>query len=135
MVSGNRADYGGGMYNNGYEGVSSPVLTHVTVSDNSATDYGGGMYNDGIDGGVSSPLLTNGTISGNRAALAGGGILQQRLRRCSSPLLTNVIISGNSAGSGGGMVNEGFFHGESSSAADKRHAQRQPRRRVWRRDV
>jgi hypothetical protein len=99
-ISGNSADYGGGMYN--YS--SSPALTNVTISGNSATGthaYGGGMYNYS-----SSPALTNVTISGNSAD-RGGGMYN---RDSSSPMLTNVTISGNSATGtyayGGGMHNE-----------------------------
>ena len=55
---------GGGMYN--YQ--SSPALTNVTFSGNSAK-YGGGMYDDS-----SSPALTNVTFSGNSAGSVGGGM-------------------------------------------------------------
>jgi hypothetical protein len=96
-ISGNSASAGGGMYN-GYS--SSPVLTNVTISGNSAsTSWGGGMYNYNS----SSPVLTNVTISGNYAYTYGGGISNNN--NC-SPVLTNVTLSGNYAngtyGSGGG---------------------------------
>src|SRR5690606_4782416 len=53
---------GGGMFNND----SSPTLTNMTVSGNSAY-YGGGMCNLS-----SSPVFKNGAVSGNRAADGGG---------------------------------------------------------------
>jgi parallel beta-helix repeat protein len=84
---------GGGMYNES----SSPVLTNVTISDNTAAGYGGGMYSAYF----SSPVLTSVTISGNSAA-SGGGMYNT----LSSPVLTNVTISGNSAINGGGMYND-----------------------------
>ena len=85
---------GGGMYNRS----SSPTLTHVTISGNSAIFDGGGMYNFS-----SSPTLTNVTISGNSVANSDGGGMWNW---SSSPTLTNVTISGNSAGNdGGGMYN------------------------------
>ena len=71
---------GGGIYNN----YSSPKLTNVTISGNSA-NFGGGMYNY-----YSSPLLTNVTVSGNTASTAGG-----INNYYSHPVLTNVILSGN----------------------------------------
>jgi parallel beta-helix repeat protein len=84
---------GGGMYNSS----SSPVLTHVTISGNSAGANGGGMVNSS-----SSPVLTNVTILNNTSSAAGGGIYNLN----SSPVLNDVMISGNSAGAnGGGMYN------------------------------
>jgi hypothetical protein len=76
---------------------SSPTLTNVTFSDNSAFT-GGGMWN----GASSSPTLTNVTFSGNSAGFSGGGMYNTS----SSPTLTNVTFSGNSAVVfGGGMYN------------------------------
>jgi hypothetical protein len=90
--TGNSATVGGGMYNDS----SSPTLTSVTFSGNTASSSGGGMYNDN-----SSPELTNVTISGNQANI-GGGMVSVR----SSPTLTNVTFTGNSATvGGGGMFN------------------------------
>jgi formylglycine-generating enzyme required for sulfatase activity len=89
--SGNTAKWGGGMYN--YS--NSPNLTQVTFSSNSA-DNGGGMYNSNC-----SPILTEVTFSGNTTAGNGGGMNNY----VSSPVLTNVIFNGNSADGGGGMYN------------------------------
>jgi predicted outer membrane repeat protein len=92
-------DDGGGMYNDS----SSPTLTNVTFSGNSAEGDGGGMYNDS-----SSPTLTNVTFSGNSAEGDGGGMYNDN----SNPTLTNVTFSDNSVpgtiggGSGGGMYNQ-----------------------------
>jgi len=86
-ISGGNADgtephnYGGGMYNS----YSSPTLTNVTFSTNSAY-YGGGMVNYS-----SSPKLTNVTFSGNPAIYFGGGMYNYS----SSPTLTNAIVWGN----------------------------------------
>jgi hypothetical protein len=96
-ADGPKTDYqGGGMYNDH----SSPTLTNVTFSGNTAFDWndgdeGGGMYND-----HSSPTLTNVTFSGNTAS-GGGGMSNYS----SSPTLTDVTFSGNTADYGGGMSN------------------------------
>jgi LPXTG-site transpeptidase (sortase) family protein len=90
--SGNSAQDGGGMYNQG----SSPTLRNLTFSGNSATN-GGGMYND-IN---SSPTLTNVAFSGN-SATNGGGMYNNT---DTSPTLTNVTFSSNAANDGGGMYN------------------------------
>ncbi|MBE0686869.1 MAG: DUF11 domain-containing protein, partial [Anaerolineaceae bacterium] len=110
-------NHGGGMY--GYE--SSPTLTNVTFSGNTAVG-GGGMYIEhsspiltnvtfrdnlvrgggGIDSYESSPILTNVTFSGNTALEIGGGMANWS---DSHPSLTNVILWGNSAPQGAGIFN------------------------------
>ncbi len=82
---------GGGIHN----ASSSPVLTNVTISSNSAS-LGGGLYNSS-----SSPTLTKVVISGNNGSI-GGGIYNIS----SSPVLTNVSIIGNFGFQGGGIINE-----------------------------
>jgi hypothetical protein len=90
--SGNSAVTGGGMYS--YS--SSPTLTNVTFNGNSAqSGGGGGMFNN-----VSSPTLTNVTFSGS-SAVVGGGMYNYS----SSPTLSAVTFSGSSAVVGGGMYN------------------------------
>jgi LPXTG-site transpeptidase (sortase) family protein len=122
--SGNRADHrGGGMYNTSG---SNPMLTDVTFSDNTADFDGGGMYNDsssptltnvtfsgnsahfggGLANRSSSPILENVIFSGNSAAGFGGGMGNIN---GSIPKLTNVTFSSNSAYFGGGMANENSY--------------------------
>ena len=88
-ITGGLADsYGGGMRLH----TSNPILTHVTISNNTA-NWGGGMHLSNSD-----PTLTHVTISNNQA-LQGGG-----MRVVSSdPILTNVTISNNTASESGGM--------------------------------
>jgi predicted outer membrane repeat protein len=108
---------GGGMYNF----YSSPTLTNIIITGNSAVSYGGGgMFNrsskpvltnvifsnnqaGGLYNEYSNPILKNVTFSGNKSEF-GGGIYNAYN---SNPTLTDVIISGNSATYfGGGMYNE-----------------------------
>jgi predicted outer membrane repeat protein len=92
-ANGTSNDTGGGMYNRN----SSPTLSNVTFSGNTAIYYGGGMHNDN-----SSPILSNVTFSGNTASYFGGGMHNDN----SSPILSNVTFSSNSASYyGGGMSN------------------------------
>jgi len=91
---------GGGMFNR----ASSPTLTNVTFSNNSAEESGGGMYNE--DG---NPTLTNVTFSGNSSQGDGGWMCDGggMYNEDGNPTLTNVAFSGNSSqGDGGGMCNE-----------------------------
>jgi len=72
-----------------YNTFSSPTLTNVTFSGNSAFRFGGGMFNYY----PSSPTLTNVTFSNNLADSGGGMYNRDR----SHPSLTNVILWGNIA--------------------------------------
>ena len=95
-ITENSASGTGGGINN-YN--SSPVLSHITVVGNIAGS-GGGIYNNS-----SSPAISNTIISGNSAVAgggAGGGIYNLSN---SFPVLTNVTISGNTASYGGGILN------------------------------
>ena len=88
LTGGLTDSYGGGMWLD----YSDPILTNVTISNNTA-NWGGGIHicDD-------NPILTNVTISNNQA-LQGGGM---RLV-ASNPILTNVTISNNAASEAGGM--------------------------------
>jgi len=103
-ISGGNADgaypneLGGGMNN---DNGSSPTLTNVTFSGNSAS-YGGGMYNDG--GGAEhaylNPTLTNVTFSNNSASTSGGGMLNDD----SNPWIRNTIFWGNTTTTLGAQI-------------------------------
>ncbi|MEK4426705.1 S-layer homology domain-containing protein [Solibacillus sp. FSL K6-1523] len=92
-ANGSEISSGGGMYNNS----SSPSLTNVTFSANSARN-GGGMYNSRNG----SPSLTNVTFNANKARFNGGGMYNDS----SNPSLTNVTFSANEVEYGGGMYND-----------------------------
>jgi parallel beta-helix repeat protein len=86
------ADYGGGMENEH----SSPTITNMIFSNNSAT-FGGGLANY-----TSSPSISNTVFSNNTATNEGGGLANNAT---SAPILTNIIFDGNTAQSnGGGMA-------------------------------
>ncbi len=87
-MSGNSAERGGGISNNG-----TATLTNTTVSSNDAVS-GGGISNGG------TAALTNTTVSGNYADY-GGGILNY-----GTATLTNTTVSGNDAEDDGG----GIYH-------------------------
>ena len=86
---------GGGMRNL----ASSPTLSNLIFTNNSALIHGGGMENIF----QSHPILTNVTFSHNFAGDKGGGMLNHP---SSNPLLTNVTFLDNSAYIGGGMFNK-----------------------------
>ncbi|MGG5506834.1 MULTISPECIES: MBG domain-containing protein [unclassified Myroides] len=91
-ISGNHAEYGGGIY-----AFSSPiVLTNSTISNNKADKSGGGVYS------YSSLVLKNSIISNNKADQDGGGIYSSS--DFSSVTLTNSSLSDNS-----GVVGSGIY--------------------------
>ena len=92
-ISGNSANYGGGIHN----GQGSLTMTNSTVSDNSA-NYGGGISKS-TNGTLT---VTNSTISGNQANY-GAGI--NKGGSTATLTLTNSTISGNTAEYGGGIYN------------------------------
>jgi hypothetical protein len=99
-ISGGNADInapgmnaGGGMYN----ASSSPTLSNVTFSENSAVAVGAGIYNFTN----SSPTLTNVTFASNSAGFGGGMYNFEN----SNPMLANVTFESNTATTGGGMYN------------------------------
>ncbi len=99
FIGNSATDYGGAMYNDGYQGTSSPSLSDVTFSGNIANN-GGAIYNDAYQG-ISSPSLGNVTFSGNIATGGGGAIYDYGTNGTSSPSLSNVTFSNNAAGIGG----------------------------------
>ena len=112
-ISGNTADYGGGLYNY----TSSSVHTYMTggeITGNTALHDGGGVYNNWDfsmhggkisgntavrGGGVCNPYhdfsMDGGVISGNTASDQGGGVYGMMV-------MNNGEISGNTAAYGGG---------------------------------
>jgi hypothetical protein len=88
-------NYGGGMYNDGGGGNSSPTLTDVTFTGNSTDQRGGGIFNYG-GGGVSAPTLTN-VIFRDNTANTGGAIHFYGDNGDVSATITNGLFDSNSA--------------------------------------
>ncbi len=104
--SGNRARFGGGMYNT----VSSrPEMSQVSFSGNRADDHGGGMYNDSS----SNPEMSQVSFSDNRARF-GGGMYNDS---SSNPEMSQVSFSDNRARFGGGMYNDSSSNPEMSQVS------------------
>lgn len=99
IFSDNYAQYGGGIFNDGPNGIK---FINVTVSGNSSAYEGGGIYNRNSF----NIVLANAVISGNYTNEYGGGIVNQA---CSGSFY-NITISGNkvnySGNRGGGLYNK-----------------------------
>src|SRR5882757_2402542 len=105
IVSGNSADFGGGIFNlNG-----ALTVNNCTISGNGAAFSGGGIVNSG-SGTAATLTITNSTISDNSAtANDGGGILNGAAGSAlASVIVSNSTLSDNSAtANGGGIYNQG----------------------------
>ncbi|MBW2506996.1 MAG: hypothetical protein JRE81_00045 [Deltaproteobacteria bacterium] len=92
-VSGNSANFAGGIGNNG-----TVTLSNSTVSGNTATEFGGGIASN------TELTLIDSTVSDNSCGFDGGGIASFS----GTATVTNSTVSGNTAGGqGGGIVNGG----------------------------
>ncbi len=76
---------------------SSPIISHCTITENSADDNGGGIACIS----TSSPTISYCIINGNSAEGRGGGIY---CGNSSSPTISYCTINGNTAGSDGGGI-------------------------------
>ena len=91
VISGNSADYGGGVYAEG----SYPILENCIVENNTAENYGGGVCcRDGAD-----MVITDCVIRGNTAGW-GGGIYTDD----SDPLIKDTTVACNDADAAGGGI-------------------------------
>ena len=96
IFTGNSADFGGAILNNGISGgKSSPQITGALFTGNTA-DSGGAIYNFGF-GGESSPQIISATFSGNSADNFGDAIHNDGEEGASSTQITNTILWGNGA--------------------------------------
>ncbi|MBC7851768.1 MAG: hypothetical protein H7Y31_18640 [Chitinophagaceae bacterium] len=123
VITNNRAVFGGGIFNNGYNGgVSSPVISHCIITNNTAIDGGGGIDNFGLAGNA-SPSIVNSLIINNTAPTAGGIYCWGgNPGGNSSPSLLNCVIANNSAtgGNAGGLIadNSNSFNLQNSGTSN-----------------
>jgi uncharacterized repeat protein (TIGR03803 family) len=108
-LSGNSAEFGGGIYNdtNGTLTVSSS-----TLSGNSATINGGGIVNNG------ALTVRSGILDGNTANNVGGAICNSGTLTASSSSLIGNRVSSNYVAQGGGIWNTGSVSLSGCSVSD-----------------
>lgn len=96
---------GGALYNYANEGETSPIISDCVFVDNRSDFNGGAIFNDG-NFGICNPNFTNCRFSGNES-MYGAGILNRGLYGTCQPMLTNCTFTGNfSVVRGGAIYNQ-----------------------------
>jgi len=90
IFSGNSANFGAGIYCEGYDSLCNVTVTNCLIEGNTAGEDGGGVYFE-----TSIPTIENCTISGNSAQAHGAGIWC----RNTVPTIVNTIVEGSRLGS------------------------------------
>jgi hypothetical protein len=99
-LSGNKADFGAGLYTTRTTTITNSTISGNTISGNLAGDGGGGIFNEG------AVSLINSTVSGNNAEIAGGGGYGGGIYNLLGTVnLTNSTVATNSGDLGGGVYN------------------------------
>ncbi|WP_028566807.1 FG-GAP-like repeat-containing protein [Salisaeta longa] len=104
---------GGGLLCRGEGGLCNPTIVGVTFRGNRA-GFGGAMFNEGEHGGQSRPMIVNSVFVGNEATSNGGAMLNsgKGTNGQGSPVIINTTFTGNTAGgNGGAMINNGLNGG------------------------
>ncbi|ADB39794.1 T9SS type A sorting domain-containing protein [Spirosoma linguale] len=101
ITGGNATNGGGGIYNNGNRGVSSPTIQNCVVSQNRTNGKGGAILNDGSSG-QANPVLINCRFVSNQAN-QGGAIYNDAFLGTCKPTFTNCSFLNNSASNGGAI--------------------------------
>jgi len=117
-LTGNAADYGGAIYNNGFAGWATLEINDSNIQDNTAAHSGGSIYNDGGESGNASLTINHSTISDNSARL-GGSIYNDGFDYGSAFLtIDNSNCSSNSSDFGGCVFNDSSAGNASLSLND-----------------
>lgn len=105
VIINNRAVFGAGIFNNGFNGGnSSPIITNCIISNNTATSGGGGLDNFGVAG-IASPTIVNCIIYNNTASQRAGGMFCWGGNNGNAnPTVINTSFVNNTAVDGGGVV-------------------------------
>lgn len=102
-LSGNMADFGGGITNFGDGAIAEMTISDTTISGNAAVTAGGGISNLGANGGTASLTIVNSTLSGNEAAI-GGGIYSEGAGGNAGAVVVLTTLAENIATGGGGGI-------------------------------
>lgn len=98
---------GGGVFNNGSGGESSPTIQNCVFLNNSARE-GAGVYNYGSEG-KCAPMIKDCRFIKNKADFNGGAIFNNGDYGKCNAMVTNCDFEGNQANYGAGILNQGNY--------------------------
>jgi hypothetical protein len=98
---------GGGIFNNGEYGFSSPTIKNCILLNNFSRE-GGAFYNFANQG-ETSPFISDCAFVDNRSDFNGGAIFNDGNYGICNPNFTNCRFSGNESMYGAGMLNQGLY--------------------------
>lgn len=100
------ADFGGAIFNNGWQGSAAPAIFNCSFIDNKASVSGGAIFNYGQYGNA-SPAISNCSFTNNSSG-QGGAVYNSGYQGISNASFINCCFSNNSSTNyGGAMVNDG----------------------------
>ncbi|HEY0073896.1 MAG TPA: CSLREA domain-containing protein, partial [Abditibacteriaceae bacterium] len=113
QLSGNAADLGGAIYNNGTgSGAASLIIDDCTLNNNNSTNVGGAILNDGLNGGTANLTLFNSSLSQNSSGSSNGGaIYSSGNAGTANANVQHCTFSDNTASAGGAIYNDGTNSG------------------------
>lgn len=94
---------GGGWFNDGSRGNSSPTVVNCIFIDNFGRD-GAAVYNF-TEHGICQPIIENCQFMNNKADLDGGAMYNDSRRGICNPILRDCKVVNNEATYGGGLLN------------------------------
>ncbi len=111
-LSGNSVSQaGGGIFNYGFSGTATLIISNSTISGNSALSaVGGGIYNVCFYGSATVTIASS-ALNGNLARSDGGGIYNDGSSGSATVEIVNTTLSENLANRGGGIFNGTTFPG------------------------
>ena len=109
-LSGNSADFGGGILNDGESSGSATLAINASTLTGNTANFGAGVFSSAASSGSVTLVITNSTLSGNSAGTSGGGVFNEGDNGGTGTVrIDNSTLSGNTAViNGGALLNDGF---------------------------
>lgn len=102
-----RTTCGGGVFNNGDQGFSSPQISQCIFLDNFSRE-GAAIYNYANEG-ITNPTLSDCEFLHNRSDFNGGAIFNDGNFGECNPSIKNCLFEGNESMYGAGILNRGLY--------------------------
>lgn len=102
-----RSTCGGGVFINGDQGLSSPVISHCTFIENFSRE-GAAIYSYANEG-IANPTISDCKFLYNQSNFNGGAIFNDGNFGTCNPNIKNCVFEGNESMYGAGILNRGLY--------------------------